>query len=240
MYGRNTLIGNAGEMFLGYYVTHELKFIYRAQPIADIGIDGEIELLDEKNASTGKLVKVQVKSTVQILDKWNWKVKVLKRDVAYWKLLSIPVILVAVILGSKKCFYRLIDHTIILQNDDSAYMDIYFSGKSIDMQDVLLTKSELSKLEYANTGDKIVLEHMYSLLNRAYHIPQYGDPRLLVDDYDYYLKAEELRQEVSLLRPVLDRIPSLVASSSTKINRMADEVISICSGAMQYIDRNRD
>lgn len=175
MYGRNSLIGNAGEMFLGYHVANSLNYIYRAQPVADIGIDGEIELLYHESAATGKIVKVQVKTTSVELDKWDWKVNVLKKDIVYWKLLSIPVILVAVVLGSRKCYYRLIDYTIILQNNDSASMDINFSEKFVDMQDILLSRSELSKLEYANTGDKIVLDHMYSLLYRAHQIPQYGD-----------------------------------------------------------------
>jgi hypothetical protein len=239
MYGRNTKIGDAGEMYLGFHVIHKLNFIYRAQKLVDIGIDGEIEMLTEKYVSTGNLVKVQVKTTDIPIEKWDWKVTVSKKDIAYWKLLSIPVILVAVILGSQQCYFRLIDDTIIVKEDSNIDMDINFEDGSIDMQNIELAKSSLSKLGYTSSGDKIILEHMYFLLNKANKIPEYGDQRLLADDH-FYVMAEELKAEMALLTPIFKRLPSLVSTSSIIINRIANEIDSRCTGAIKYMDRERD
>ena len=96
--------GNAGEYFVGGVVSSELGWVYRNQPIADIGIDGEIEIIDDEGDSTGEIIKVQVKSTsTEDLPASRY---VQHNDFEYWRLLSVPVIVCLVLVDEREGYWR--------------------------------------------------------------------------------------------------------------------------------------
>lgn len=96
--------GQAGEYYVGAIITSDLEFIYRIQPIADIGIDGEIEILNDNRESTGEIVKVQVKASTS--KKHPYKVFVDSKDYEYWKLLNVPVIICFAVVDKREVYWK--------------------------------------------------------------------------------------------------------------------------------------
>jgi hypothetical protein len=76
---------------------NELKCIWRETPNADVGIDGQIELVDGRGQSTGQLVAVQVKSGKSYVEKGDDQ-KILyyasEKHRNYWQNFPIPVLIV--------------------------------------------------------------------------------------------------------------------------------------------------
>lgn len=89
---KNQITGWYGEYFFGSFVHKELNCIYRSQSSADIGIDGEIEISEnqcnDKYKSTGKILKVQIKTTKENSIK--------RKDIFYLSTLSVPAILIKI------------------------------------------------------------------------------------------------------------------------------------------------
>ncbi|MBS1972322.1 MAG: DUF4365 domain-containing protein [Bdellovibrionales bacterium] len=111
-YPKKSHIGAKGEAHLKSTIFNDIGWIYRPQPESDIGIDGEIEILDEKNHSKAVLAKVQVKTSEEIKNLDNIKVPVDEPHLVYWSRFRIPVLLVAVDLKTKTSYWTLIDSTI--------------------------------------------------------------------------------------------------------------------------------
>jgi hypothetical protein len=103
-YRDSSATGSAGEYFVGGVVSSELGWVYRNQPIADIGIDGEIEVIDDEGSSTGEIVKVQVKSTST--EDLPARKYVPHSDFEYWRLLSVPVIVCLVLVEEREVYWR--------------------------------------------------------------------------------------------------------------------------------------
>ncbi|MBS2026228.1 MAG: DUF4365 domain-containing protein [Deltaproteobacteria bacterium] len=71
--------------------------IWREQPIADFGIDGHIELVDESGRPTGQLVGVQVKSGSSYFttsDSSTVAFYASREHWAYWSTHALPVVVV--------------------------------------------------------------------------------------------------------------------------------------------------
>jgi hypothetical protein len=84
-----------GVYALGLVISREFEWIFREQPIADVGIDGQIELVVD-NKVQGKLIAVQVKSGDSYLS--NTKEGLVfygeNKHLDYWLAHSLPVLLV--------------------------------------------------------------------------------------------------------------------------------------------------
>jgi hypothetical protein len=94
--------GDAGEYFFAYRVSDLLQWPCRLLDI-DIGIDAQIEVLDENRQSMGQFIAVQVKAT---RDKDKNSISVEKKHIKYWESLDTPVVLVFVNLSNKKVYAR--------------------------------------------------------------------------------------------------------------------------------------
>lgn len=98
-------IGQAGEYLVGTVVAQCLGWPYRMQPIADIGIDGEIEALSEDGASTHGLLKVQVKAEAGDDEGKPTAVYVSSKGFEYWRLLALPVVVCRPVLSTRKVYW---------------------------------------------------------------------------------------------------------------------------------------
>ena len=76
-------------------VLSEMKFIFRETSNSDVGIDGQIEEIDENYNATGRIMAVQIKSGKSYLrdnrETWIFNIDEAHRN--YWSLFPIPVIL---------------------------------------------------------------------------------------------------------------------------------------------------
>ncbi|HEV7588077.1 MAG TPA: DUF4365 domain-containing protein, partial [Longimicrobium sp.] len=74
---------------------NRLGLIWREQPLHDVGIDGQIELVDDEGHATGRIVAVQVKSGSSYLkgEGGDWHFSPDEKHRFYWENFPIPVLL---------------------------------------------------------------------------------------------------------------------------------------------------
>ncbi len=77
-------------------VTADFKWIWREQPVADFGIDAQIEVVDRYRKPTGKLIAVQVKTGVSYFQgaRETHPFYIDQEHLKYWDQHSLPVILI--------------------------------------------------------------------------------------------------------------------------------------------------
>lgn len=95
----------------------ELGFIFRESSNTDVGIDGQIEYVNNIGEATGKIVAVQIKSGDSFLndsksDSENWIFYADKKHQYYWERFPIPVILFVNSLSCNKVFFVDVRHYI--------------------------------------------------------------------------------------------------------------------------------
>jgi len=102
----NNANGKAGEHYFAYWILRNLNWPCRLLDV-DIGIDAQIEIMDEAMHSTGEFLAAQIKTSVTPELKTSIKVKHLK----YWKSINDPVILILIsFLDSEpKLYWKLIN-----------------------------------------------------------------------------------------------------------------------------------
>ena len=103
----------------------DLNWIFREQPIQDMGIDAHIEIVDD-DKPTGKLLAVQIKTG---RSHFNEKEDVLTyygklQHLDYWNHHSLPVILIAHIPDEEKTYWVLINEQTIERTKKSWKIDI--------------------------------------------------------------------------------------------------------------------
>lgn len=78
-----------------YRVVTDMGYIWRPTPNSDVGLDGEIEIVEDR-AATAKIIKAQVKSGVSYFrkeDQRSFEYHGSKDDLAYWLRANNPVVL---------------------------------------------------------------------------------------------------------------------------------------------------
>ncbi|WP_347368982.1 DUF4365 domain-containing protein [Vibrio vulnificus] len=119
-YTEDKATGDAGEYLFAYTVANVLEWPCRLLDI-DIGIDAQIEVLDDSRQSMGQFIAVQVKTTRDINKK---SISVEKKHIDYWSSLDTPVLLVLVNLGTNETFARPLE-------DFNGSQTLHFSTKHL-------------------------------------------------------------------------------------------------------------
>ena len=153
-----------------------LGCLFRELKTADFGIDGQIEIV-ENGQATGKIISVQIKSGNSYLKNnhsESWSVYIPKKTVNYWISHSVPVLLILVDTNSKKCywtradlethdkkksFYRIkVPKKQVL--DSSSYKKIKFYAENTTKAGRKLAKLEadFSLIKSISRGSKIVVD----------------------------------------------------------------------------------
>jgi hypothetical protein len=106
-YSQSNISGDAGEYFLAYQFTKVLGWPCRLYG-QDLGIDAEVEILDDQGHSTGDVLKIQVKSSQELIPTQEGKVSinVTASHVSYWQNFCLPVIVCAVDLRTESIYWN--------------------------------------------------------------------------------------------------------------------------------------
>lgn len=107
-YGRTARVERAGVAHCAQ-VVNEMGHIWRERPISDVGIDGDIEIVDRaKDAPTGRFLLVQIKarSTVDQDASGNLRFRCTPADLGYWLNVGAPVLLVIVDVESSQAWFK--------------------------------------------------------------------------------------------------------------------------------------
>jgi len=139
-YKKRSVNGNAGEYLAAYQFTKVLQWPYRMLDI-DIGVDGEIEILDSAGISTSDVIKVQVKTFNSISKASSKKIYVKGNHIQYWKKFCLPIIVVCVDLSKEKVYWKPVTATECYENGGKSQAII------IDLQADELTPACGAKLQ---------------------------------------------------------------------------------------------
>ncbi|MHB8771302.1 MAG: DUF4365 domain-containing protein [Syntrophales bacterium] len=99
---------------------------------SDYGIDGEIEIFDEKGVTTGLLFLFQLKATDQTDEELALSYRFLKKAINYYKKLELPVLLIRYVANSKALYYRWASSVdFYYSREDSKSIEVQFSKKAV-------------------------------------------------------------------------------------------------------------
>lgn len=90
-------------------VVAEMGHIWREKSVSDVGIDGEIELVDPTTErATGRLLMVQVKSRSGLDERADGTVRFTcsEEDLDYWLSGTAPVLLVLVSTDAREAWFK--------------------------------------------------------------------------------------------------------------------------------------
>lgn len=145
--------GDSGLFLLGHWINQNFGFPFRIMS-TDIGIDAEIEMIDEEYHSEGLILKAQVKATQTVITK-NFSAYIDKPHLKYWDKLTVPVLFFKVDLTNNNIYYKHIsshDDISSTKSDDPSKLKIEFDiEKDILTTDSLAVWQETFRLvEYHN------------------------------------------------------------------------------------------
>lgn len=155
-YNLSNIIGDAGEHLFASRIIKLFGFPCRLINI-DIGLDAEIEIIDDNFKSTGEFLKCQVKTTKS--DKFYLYVE--EKHIEYWNKINIPVIIFLVHIDTEKIYWHCVDS-----------IDNYKKGKSgyviqFEKTDILKksNKERFKDLAYYHIINEIkkIYEESYSI-----------------------------------------------------------------------------
>lgn len=90
-------------------IVAEMGHIWREKSVSDVGIDGEIELVDQSNdRATGRLLMVQVKSRSSLDERSDGTIRFTctQEDIDYWLSGTAPVVLVLVSTDASEAWFK--------------------------------------------------------------------------------------------------------------------------------------
>ena len=147
--------GKAGERFVETFVEETLGLVYRQVKDPDIGIDGEIELVDSKGVGTGGFLKVQVKTTGASPTGKRLRIPLDEDHLDYFASLTVPLILAVVSLPEGKIWWKP-----ILQKENYAGPKGGY-GVTLDLQADEMTRYSASILRMiGNRSNAIIAKYL--------------------------------------------------------------------------------
>lgn len=108
MYSESVAVGDKGVRITENIVCDELGWIFRRQETNDLGIDAQIEIVDENRRSKGRIIALQIKCGESFFiekseDGYIFRGE--KKHFFYWTNHSLPVILIICNPKSKDCYW---------------------------------------------------------------------------------------------------------------------------------------
>jgi len=152
-YTERDAIGAAGESFVSYLINKNYGWPYRNLS-ADLGLDGEIEVIDRTESSERKIIRVQVKTHKSLPNKDPISEGGIKKsDIFYWKLFQLPVILVVVDLSTNTAFWRHINPEFYITESNAETMSIEVSRSQVFDES---SREKLRSIAYSHANPSIL------------------------------------------------------------------------------------
>ncbi|WP_231995645.1 DUF4365 domain-containing protein [Pseudomonas taetrolens] len=199
-YPSNTATGDAGEYFFAYQISYILGWPCRLFDI-DIGIDAQVEILDEDRNSTGRFVAFQIKTSANEELKPYWYVS--KNQLNYWREMDTPVFVVLISLKEQTMYLHRIRkefaYHVTEKNGVRIEFDLAQELFSEISGNVIKAAAEESILGTIQTYLSEVWMKIKEIKNAIEGMEDYSDPPLLIDvmcrrstAYDELLRAHTL------------------------------------------------
>ena len=108
-YGDDDYLGDKGVRMVDQVISDELKWIFRDQRKADLGIDAQIELVSPEKRGTGRLIASQIKcgpSYLKEKTKSGFIFRGESKHLKYWIEHSLPVMIILCDPANNRCYWQ--------------------------------------------------------------------------------------------------------------------------------------
>ncbi|UPT78163.1 DUF4365 domain-containing protein [Sulfurovum sp. XGS-02] len=147
IYPKKSATGQAGEHYFSYWVLKNFQWPCRLFDI-DLGIDAQVEILDNNNHTTGNFIAVQIKTT----DSTKTSVPVKVENLKYWESIDDAVVLVLICMKKKpKIYWKLIN-----DKEISKYIK---KAKVTNQKSISIKFSKENKLSKMDKSDFSILPY---------------------------------------------------------------------------------
>jgi hypothetical protein len=184
-YAISNSTGDAGEYFFAYYLTTTLGWPCRLLDI-DIGVDAQIEILDESHSSTGRFIAVQIKAT---RDSAISELYIPVAHIQYWQSVEAPVLIALVDLKKKIVYIQTVsksaNYTVAKAGSDKVKISF---DKAVDRLSIK-KRSMLQNLGFAEEIKEI--KNLTTEVERECQkiLIETSDGDAIIEDSDHYLEV---------------------------------------------------
>lgn len=221
-YFDNQQIGDMGELIVKKEFIKLFKWPCRGQEI-DLGIDAEFEVMLEDHSSSGKIVKVQIKSTATPFKDGTNTIYPDREHIEYWKKITTPVILCAVNVESEEILWKVIDADFNYDTPKGAKIEL---DRTADR----LTKASKLKLEkIATDGNNVLASLAKTTMNSLQSFIDSSGVAWLSIDSPKSLEQHAANEEAILLinRMIAlsnGRLPASFSKTAETLNRLWNQI----------------
>ena len=227
-YNLSNIIGDAGEHLFAARIIKLFSFPCRLINI-DIGIDAEIEIIDDNFKSTGEFLKCQVKTTTS--DKFYLYVE--EKHIEYWNKINIPVIIFLVHLDTEKIYWHCVDN-----------IEKYTKGKTdyvinFDKADILKksNKEKFKDLAYFH-----LINQIKKIYDESYNIAL-EDTTQYLDTNNYDLTTfEEFVYHANKIKYDLKKVKKLILKNKSleKVRHDYYDKLEIIDDYLERIEEEKE
>lgn len=211
-------IGDAGLFYLGFKINKDFGFPYRIQPSADIGIDAEIELVNEDGSSTGIIIKAQVKTKEKKIT-GDFTEYLKEKDLKYWDNIPMPVLYFVVDLESEKIYYKIISSDSTVEETNSKSEGRYKIEFSVENN--CLTKKD--KNEWLEKFKLIEFHSISKYIEDSNQIIKTIDPHNCISESGF----DKERDKIEKVEIMIEKLLSLEKLYPWKFDKQKIESILI-------------
>jgi len=220
-YKKHSVNGDAGEYLVAYTITRIFGWPCRLYGV-DLGVDAEMEVIDEDKRSTGDIIKIQIKTFDSLRSKEVANVYVDDRHISYWKRFCLPVIICCVDLENTKIYWKQITATEAFQSGGES------KKVKLCLRHDILDKESLNKLrELVCPSESKSLDILFQELNKyAEHLPSihtaYADFEAIEEERK---KCEEMDARVKKIEAIISHFPWRISSMGmTQLNNIKSKI----------------
>lgn len=223
--------GDAGEYFFAYKISYVLGWPCRLFDI-DIGIDAQVEILDENRNSTGRFVAFQVKTSADEEPQPYWYVS--KNQLDYWRDMDIPVFVALVSLKKqtihlhqikKKSRYHITEKDSVRIDFD--LVNEHFTESSGKRIKAAAEESTMSAIEEHLSKVQIKIDEVKSAIEE---MDDYSDPPSLIDimnsrwgAYDDLLQAKTLSASYKVGAPECKKMEETLEAALNELRTFMED-----------------
>lgn len=227
-YPKKSVNGDAGEYLVAYTITKLFGWPCRLFGV-DIGVDAELEILDDEARSTGDVIKIQVKAFDRISSTESKGIYVDDRHINYWKRFCLPVIVCCVDLATEKIYWKQILAT-------EAYQSGGASKKiSIDLTTDELVGASKDALQSLATPEasKQIEQLFWDLRDRYENLDGQGTP-FCVDGETY----DAIEKECEAIDAVIAKIENLILHFPWRVGAVDLQTLAAIKRNVQIMRNN--
>lgn len=120
IYSEDDEKGSLGVDIVSKTVRRDFSWIFREQPKNDLGIDAQIEIINDSRQGTGRIIAAQIKAgksffEEETTDEFVFRGK--KKHLNYWLNHSLPVIIIICNLDTEVCYWAEVNRTSVNELD---------------------------------------------------------------------------------------------------------------------------